>query len=295
MLITLLIQRKKTALLPLALLLIGWPFISSTLSFSPSNNPDNNSLRILSYNAKLFREWGTYGKFSMDMIKWVANDTSDVKCLQEYSTNANWTELDVTSKIKRKGYKGFIFRADVADREHNSGMAIFSKFEMLDSGVVFQDRNTLNAAIFADINFNDKVVRVYNVHLASMNLELNQVDGLNKIPYVIKRLKMGSLKRSDQIKILIDHANSSPYPYILCGDFNETPYSYAYCQLKAKFKNAFEKAGNGFGFTFNEVPYLLRIDHQFYRSDIKAVHYYVNRTMNISDHFPTFGYYVIPK
>ncbi len=293
-LIVLIIKRKRTASLPLTLLLISWPFLSSTLTFHNSQ-PNDNAIQILSFNTKLFRKPNTYSQFSTDMIQWVASDSSDIKCLQEYSTNATWPLLDVTAQIKQNGYQGYTFRAKVIDSDHSPGMAIFSKFNLLDTGIVFQDNNTLNAAIYADVDVKGKTMRVYNVHLASMNLELNETNSPEEVLPIVKRLKSGSIKRSNQIKVLIAHTQSSPYPFILCGDFNETPYSYAYYQLKTQFKNAFEEAGNWFGFTFNEIPYLLRIDHQFYRSDIQAVGYRVNRSMNISDHFPTSGYYVIPK
>lgn len=292
-LILLIIKRKRASVVPLLILSISWPFLVSTVSFH-SKLPKDNSIRILSFNTKLFRKPKTYSQFSTDMIKWVARDSSDIKCLQEYSTNTTWPLLDVTAQIKQKGYQGYTFRAKVFDSDHNPGMAIFSKFNLIDSGVVFQDNNTLNAAIYADVDVKGKVIRVYNVHLASMNLELNETSPEEVLP-ILKRLKSGSIKRSNQIKVLIAHTQSSPYPFILCGDFNETPYSYVYFKLKAQFKNSFEETGNGFGFTFNEIPYVLRIDHQFYRSDIQAVGYHINRSMNISDHFPTYGYYVIPK
>lgn len=292
-LIILTIKRKKILLLPLFTLVAGWPFLQSTLSFN-KELPKNNSIQVLSFNAKLFREPRTYNKFSTEMIQWVANDTSAIKCLQEYSTNQRWEPLDVTGQIKRKGYSGFTFQANVEDREHNRGMAIFSKFNMLDSGVVFESVNTVNAAIFADLDVDGKTIRVYNVHLASMNLDLYETRGLSKILSIIKKLKYGAVKRSEQIKELIRHTQSSPYPYIICGDFNETPYTYAYYQLKKEYQNTFLEVGNGFGFTFNEIPYLLRIDHQFHSSDIDAVGYEVNRTMKISDHFPTHAYYLKP-
>lgn len=291
--ILLIIQRKKLAWLPLLTLLAGWPFLQSTFSFN-KELPKKNSIQILSFNTKFFREPRTYSKFSTEMIQWVANDTSEIKCLQEFSTNPRWEPLDVTGQIKQKGYSGFTFQANVTDRDHNPGMAIFSKFNMLDSGIVFEAVGTPNAAIFADLDINGKIIRVYNVHLASMNLDLHETRGFSKILFIIKRLKYGAVKRSEQIKELIRHTKASPYPYIICGDFNETPYTYAYYQLKREFQNTFEEKGNGFGFTFNEIPYLLRIDHQFHSSDIHPVGHKVNRSMKISDHLPTYGYYSIP-
>jgi len=291
-LILLVLQRKRMAALSLFALLIGWPFLRDTVTFNTKHHT-GNSIQVLSFNAKFFRQPKTYSKFSTEMIQWVAHDTAAIKCLQEYSTNPKWAPLDATGQIKQKGYKGYIFQADVVDSDHNKGMAIFSKFPMLDSGIAFEAKGTPNAAIFVDLNVNGKTIRVYNVHLASMNLELRENTGLAKIWYIIKRLKFGAIKRNEQLRELIAHTKSTPYPFIICGDFNETPYTYNYRELKKEYPNTFEETGRGFGFTFNEIPYWLRIDHQFYSNNIKAVGYCVDRTMNISDHFPTYGYYLI--
>ena len=63
----------------------------------------------------------------------------------------------------------------------------------------------------------------------------------------------------------------SPYPVILCGDFNEVPYGYAYGRVRKQLRNAFENSGTGFGFTYNKAPRYIRIDNQFY-SNKKVSH-----------------------
>ncbi len=109
------------------------------------------------------------------------------------------------------------------------------------------------------------------------------------------RLKHGAEKRSSQIDLLIEHANNSPYPVVICGDFNETPYSYNYFKLKKHFSNSFENAGHGFGFSYHSILFFLRIDHQFYTNRIKALDYRIDREMRISDHFPARSLYSISK
>ena len=61
----------------------------------------------------------------------------------------------------------------------------------------------------------------------------------------------------DQIK---KHMDSSPYSIIICGDFNDTPVSYAYQKLGENKKDAFLESGNGIGASFNKIP-TLRIDY----------------------------------
>ncbi len=289
---------REHVVYPVIALIIFIPFIPVT--WHPGWRPQSGvyDLSVMSLNAKLFRKHKTYSKFSFEMIKWAAGDTSVIKCFQEYSTNSRWKVLDVTRQIAEKGYEYYAFRAPT-EEEHNPGLAIFSKYKILERGVVWQNRNSLNAGIYVDVEIKGRDIRVYNVHLASMYLQLYQYKSphnyLWKVKRLITQLKYGALRRSAQIDKLIDHARKSPYPYIICGDFNEIPYSYNYFKLKRYFGNAFESAGRGFGFSFNGILFFLRIDHQFYGEGITPVRYRVDRNMKISDHFPTRGWYKIDK
>ncbi len=288
--------KLRLIVFPLMALFFGIPFLQVTYSNKGSSSAKlDYDLSILSFNTKYFRKRKTYSEFSSDMIRWVAEDKTDIKCLQEYSTNDRWPELDVTRQIKEQGYNAFVYAADMVEAEHSPGMAIYTRHEIVDSGFVWKSVSSVHSCMYADIKMSENIIRIYNVHLASMQLRLYEYkDPTNywgKIKYLIRALKTGAKVRSNQIEKLIEHASNSPHPYIICGDFNETPYSYNYFRLRSSFYNSFDKAGHGLGFTFNSVLFFLRIDHQFYSSDLQALDFRVDRKMRISDHFPTRGYY----
>lgn len=293
-LIALMFMRSRLLLFPLIALLLATPFILSTVSIHQKEIPEK-SFSILSFNAHLFREHHNYAKFTLESISWVVNDSSDIKCIQEYSTNERWRNLDVNAQLKDKGYERFTFKATLPDREHALGMGIFSRYPMIDSGIVWEDKGSLNAGLFADIRIGSDTIRVYNVHLASMNLELAQYKNTDnymaKMRVLLGKLKAGSIQRSEEIRTLLDHVASSPYRVIVCGDFNETPYGYNYRLINSRLSNVFEKAGSGFGFTYNSKMFFLRIDHQFAGDNIEPVYYYVDRSLKQSDHFPTKAAY----
>jgi endonuclease/exonuclease/phosphatase family metal-dependent hydrolase len=295
-LVILLLMRTRLVLFPLIALLLATPFILSTISFHNKVIPAR-SFTILSFNAHLFREHHDYSKFTLESIRWVVEDSSDIKCIQEYSTNARWRNLDVNGQLEDKGYERFTFKATLPDPEHDLGMGIFSRYPIANSGIVWEDKGSLNAGLYADIHIDTDTIRVYNVHLASMNLELAQYKStdnyLAKIRLLLGKLKAGSIRRSDEIRMLLAHVESSPYPVVVCGDFNETPYGYNYRLINSKLENAFEAAGRGFGFTYNSKMFFLRIDHQFAGNNIEPVSFYVDRRLKQSDHFPTRAIYVI--
>jgi endonuclease/exonuclease/phosphatase family metal-dependent hydrolase len=287
----------RLVIFPLLAILAGSPFLFVSVNYSIPTDNKRHDLSVLSFNAKTFRKLKVNKEFSFDMIKWVVNDSSAVKCIQEYSTNSQSAELDVNKQMSEKGHNSFIYTARVDDAENSSGIAIFTKYNILDSGYVWTNHGTTNAGIFVDILCHDDTIRIYNVHMESNHLRLYQYKDPDRYPGKVKglisKLKYGAEARSHQVDRLIAHTNACPYPYIICGDFNETPYSYNYFKLRAQFNNAFEEAGSGFGFTFNSILFFLRIDHQFYNQQVKAAKFRVDRSMKLSDHFPTRGYYRI--
>ena len=113
-----LVKLSKLIVFPLIGLLAGSPFIYRTISFNkPERDADN--LSVLSFNAKLFRKAKTYSAFSSEMINWVVNDSSLVKCIQEYSTNNRWAELDVTGQLEKQGYHSFTFSSKLKNNDHS--------------------------------------------------------------------------------------------------------------------------------------------------------------------------------
>ncbi len=231
-------------------LVCGFPFFLVSVKLNTNRETAKNAFSVLSLNAKFFRKPKTYDAFSLDMIKWVAKDSSDIKCIQEYSTDNRWEPLDATKQITMPGYHAFTLQSKVEDRDHNPGLAIFTKFDILDSGVVWEDTTTSNGTIFVDLLVRKDTLRVYNVHLGSMGLNVGQYKNPHYYGYKLKtlvaKLRHGATNRSAQIDRIIEHTKTSPYPYLICGDFNETPYGYNYLRLRRHFSNAFERASQAF-------------------------------------------------
>lgn len=107
------------------------------------------------------------------------------------------------------------------------------------------------------------------------------------------RLKRGFTTHSRQINIVDSCVRNSPYPVIVCGDFNSMPYSYVYQKMRHNLSNAFEDAGNGFGFSYRDPKlFFLRIDNQFYSdSRLHVFDYQTHRDIELSDHFPITATY----
>jgi endonuclease/exonuclease/phosphatase family metal-dependent hydrolase len=173
------------------------------------------------------------------------------------------------------------------------GIAIISKFPIVHKGEIFTEKsNYANRSIFTDIRVNSDTIRIVNLHFHSMVLNpLPSTTNLSSMKQftidTYARVKSGLLFREKQANMILDFINNSPYPVIVAGDFNEIPYGYVYRKFSKFFDNAFEEAGNGFGFSINTTFPFLRIDNQFYDANtFDAIHYTTFREISISEHYP---------
>ena len=294
-------RTKRSAIWPALALIVGWYFITITFHFS-IGKPSQQNLEILSYNSHRFKprydEWG----YSTKMMDWFANDSSTIKCVQEFSSNERKPEYSVFKKMQAAGYSWFSTEAPGAKipKGNKSRLAIFSKFPIINTGIFPINIATGNHGIYADIKWHNDTIRIYDVRLFSMSIPLHKYQDTDqyesKMKHLIRKLKNGSINRSIEIDHLINHVEKCPYPYVICGDFNGIPYGYNYRKLSAHFNDAFDEAGRGFGFTFNsKTVFFLRIDHQFYGNGLAPERLQVGRGMAISDHFPIRGNYHLEK
>ena len=134
----------------------------------------------------------------------------------------------------------------------------------------------------AEIEFPEKSVRVWNVHLQK---SIGNTDA--------------QYQMTDQLAGQIALTES---PRIVAGDFNATVVNYPYKKIRQQLENAFENAGSGFGFTFPSparrfgifTPFM-RIDHVFYSHDFNVHKAYVVQNSGNSDHYPVVAFLSLKK
>jgi endonuclease/exonuclease/phosphatase family metal-dependent hydrolase len=156
-----------------------------------------------------------------------------------------------------------------------SGVTILSKYPMIDSGQLSYGKKTAaERLIYTDIKVRDQVFRVFTSHLESVLFQPKDYRGLSQIKNaddsaweasknIVSKLKRAYKFRSEQAKIIRQHINDSPFPVIICGDFNDIPNSYTYFKIKGELHDAFLKKGSGIGRTFRHLSPTLRIDYIF--------------------------------
>lgn len=271
-----LLKVKKHLLLSLAVLLIGFNYVTSLYKFTASKPASEVSdLSIMSYNVRLFNlfDWIEKENIEQEIRSFILKDNPDVICFQEYHKNDSFL---------LKGYHKY---ESLSKGKVRSGQAIFSKFPILNSGSI-SFPNTSNDAIFIDIKVKEEVIRVYNVHLQSSKINTD-VDALKKetSENLFKRVGSTFKLQQSQADLFLNHVKQSPYKVVISGDFNNTVYSFVYHYIKGDFVDSFQEAGNGFGRTYDFKFFPVRIDFILVDKSFK-VDSFTSYNEKFSDHYP---------
>jgi endonuclease/exonuclease/phosphatase family metal-dependent hydrolase len=291
------------ALLALLVLAFGFPFIkaSFTMHSNPKSRNRNKSFAVLTYNVQVFNAYSKKNNnyaLSKNTLNWVKYDNAAIKCLQEFYYMPNHTVFNTLAQLgKAEKYK-YYFKPALTDKNNGQfGLAIFTKFPIIRTGEVNLQDKSYNDAIFADLLVFGDTIRVYNVHLQSMKINKKRMTDTDKwkenLVDLAQRLRYGFSARANQINLIAEHIANCKHKVILCGDLNDVPYSYTYFRLKKMLDNAFEEAGNGFGFSLNSSIFYVRIDNQFCSSNLQVLDYETHNEVIYSDHFPVRSVYAL--
>jgi endonuclease/exonuclease/phosphatase family metal-dependent hydrolase len=312
LLILSLAMRKKSSLYYVLALVIGSNYVVSTVGVKylfKSSDTTEFTFDVLSFNtgANLERQEVAAEHENTEttnsLSEWIFDLDADVQCYQEFIDRRRKSGFDLLNRLKTKGYQSYFSFDSVNSNRYGQvlGTLITSKYPILKSGDVLASENGFNRISYVDLLIRKDTIRVINVHLESMGLKpfhpanaTGFESRKENTRILIAKLKEGVFERSEQIKVLSAFVETSPYPVVCAGDFNDLPYSYSYQFLRKRMKNAFEQAGKGFGFTYNgHTLRILRIDNQFYSTGLSAVQFTTHNDVHLSDHFPLVGRYKI--
>jgi len=302
----LLIILKKRVILGCLLIITCIEPIRQTYPFSkePNNQANKPRFSVMNWNVGTFSP-AKFGQSDEQAARintalaWLRRQTTlpDIFCIQEFFHHDEVSSTRTIETIMTIGDYQYAY-ATPRNFEYAKGiygLITFSRFPVLKSGLVFQEEGaSLNGCIFSDILFNGDTIRIYNVHLNSMNIrwQADQTICIN-IDSIVSRLMRGQEARSNQTELLLNHQSLSPYPAIICGDFNTTPYEKIYKSfLKKGLSNSFETTNLGYHwFSYHRFPFWVRIDHQFYSTPLQSFRHQIMGDVSVSDHYPIWSEY----
>ena len=289
-----LFRRWRSAVIILGAVLLSWPtlrLISPVNLSGVKENPDNTHIKVLTMNVTEFN-WQDNTDVPSKNMRYILDENADVVVIQEGLVYFSYESQRRIKPMLSELYKKYPYR-----KKHFFDVGILSKypFTEVESPVLMKD--SLNYFIKAwDVDAPGGSLRVVNMHLSSLRLtanESNVIESMNtpsgrkhRIKSVTEKLGSGFRSHVRQATALRDLLNDTSGDVLVMGDMNDTPGSYAYRTVCGDdLHDAWADTGFGPIYTFNAHHLYVKIDHIFYRGDLKPL--WCRRVKEgESDHYP---------
>ena len=279
--------RFHWALMPLITLLCCIPYIGTIFQIGSTDEKADvkSGIKFATYNVARF-SGETTGFIAQDVLSEMKRQKVDIVCFREYNDCSG-------DKKNSDSYKDYFPHSAFG----NNDMVIYSRYPIVNKkNIDFEQTN--NSAMWVEVNVNDNIYRVYNVHLETtgINGALHQASKMAKngvevqgnalVNAIYGNYTLGMIARSGQANMLAMDMRESEAPVIVCGDFNDVPYSYVYNTMLGDKIDGFKECGSGFMYTYRGDK-KVRIDYIFHEKGLEGLSYY-KKELSYSDLYPVF-------
>ncbi len=301
MLFVSLLLAPRTAWIPLVGLLLNFISIRNYYPVNISSPPPKGSVKILSFNTAAYGG-GKVHDAGRKIAEYMAKSKADIICVQEADVDASYMKNDILPLMRRHTP-----HSDTVRDGRSSTLQCFSRWPIAEKKLIASEGNNV-CAVFKILLGPTDTLHLINVHLKSVDLsndERNEFSGIvhrkdslnsevlqKKGRTIVSKLSASSEKRAQQVDQLAAYLEAHQGEnIILCGDFNDTPISYAHHRVSTFLKDCYAATGNGLGRSFMRYGMIVRIDNIFCSSSHwKPFSCRVETDINLSDHYPISCY-----
>ncbi len=292
--------RARMVWLPLLGLLMCYVPIRKYTPFNPPKDPPFKSLKVLSYNVFMFAVEDLDENEDNPIVNYILDSKADIVCLQEADT------MGVKRKNVFKRFKAAFPYCDAekAPIKYGQTMILLSRFPILRKERIAYESEG-NSSFAYIIDYHGTEVLVINNHFESNRMTeedkesyksivkdpLNNLDAPEVPTRLIDKLTTAATLRAPQVETVAAYVKkyqSRRMPIILCGDFNDSPISYAHHTIEKLLTDCYVSCGNGPGISYNRSGMYFRIDHIFCSDDFKPYGAKVDNKIAASDHYPIY-------
>lgn len=287
----------RRLLIPIIGFLLAYPAIRVYVPLHGKSTVPEGSLRVISYNVCGYGGNFKYEQAFDTIFSYFKAQQADIVCIQE-DMSSKW--LDTQKRYEE--YFPYNDTTRISKNPHGTlnSVGIHSRYPILfKEEIPYESENNGSVAYYLKIN--DDTVIVINNHLEHIHLNTEERSRYNDMISgevardtmeaetvgIVKKLTVGMSIRAKHAEIVHKYIeNHSQYPIISCGDFNDTPISYARHTMARGLTDCFVESGCGFGISFNRKGFSFRIDHMMCSSHFTPYQCTVDDNMDASDHYP---------
>lgn len=243
-------KRKRCGVLYLLLLLGSLPVLSGYCPFhrwGQAEHPLANRLALICWNTEGFQlNKDTLAKAAQA----IQAHQPDLICLQErpHTNLLAWDTLQAA-------FPAYPYRVTNSREDEVLNLALFSRWpiERVQESY-FPD--SFNKILQVDLRMEEQIIRLFNVHLQTTGM-----NGATIGKKSLQAMRRHAIQRNCQADLLAKAIAESPYPVIVCGDFNDTPASYAYRRVSRQLQDGYLRAGKTWKGSYQRWGNWLRIDY----------------------------------
>lgn len=262
-------KTKWKTIIPLLAILLHTDYLLAVYQPLYWNEPtaseqEGTPLTVVTNNASHFY-WDR--KYTMnEAAAYIKKLQPDIVCFQEAPGDGYYHRDSIRYAFDYVLYKYISRRTD------HLPTTIYSRYPIHSVKALYY-KNSSNMSLIADVRINNQYIRVINNHFETTSV--NAYRGIITAPGkslkvrakavkdLVLKMKSNYQKRAEQADTIHAEIERSPYPVLVCGDFNDTPASYTYHRTCEDLVDGFRDCGSGYQYTFRQLYKLWRIDYVF--------------------------------
>lgn len=265
-------------------------------TYCPINLPQSapaGSIKVVSYNSYGFGYGDKDSTCYLQMLDYLRNSDANILCVQEGGS------LPIHQKSLVEATAHWPYKDTVqVDAVHNS-VIIFSDYPLLSRHITYSSSPGHLCAIYK-LDIEGDTICVVNSHFVSNSISSNDKQAYHKLVTVTdedsskqdilrlaRKINEAGLKRAEQADSLAMYLETlGDMPVIVCGDFNDSPLSYAHHRLVRILDDAYTASGLGPGISYHKSQMFFRLDNILCSHHWKSYGADVDAKAKMSDHYP---------
>lgn len=284
--------RPRGVVIPFLGFVVCYGPVRRYIPFNIKHDPPKDCIKVLSYNV-----WN-YGAATdrgvpNKILEYIRRQDADIVCLQEAS------EVQVGAAQVDSLLSPLYQYKDTACTK-GDWITLFSKFPVrAKEHIEYESKSNLSCAFTLSVNGHDVIV--VNNHLETTGLTKDEKERFGEMvkgdldghaaastsKWLVGHLGQQTRKRAPQAEAVARYISyHQGTPMIVCGDFNDTPLSYAHRVIGKGLTDCYVSTGNGPGISYNRSRIYVRIDNIMCTDDFEPYACKVDNTIDSSDHYP---------
>ena len=286
----------KKAWIPIVGFAAAYVPITLFMPLNMRQDVPEGAIKLISYNVCTYGGNYKYDHGFDTVFSYLEREKADIVCLQE--------DVDTWRRFVFQRYAKIYPYNDTTMLQNNAFtyncVGIHTRFPIIRKERIWYPSNT-NGSVAYYLNTGKDTLLVINNHLEGTHLSESERNNYKRMlrgkmerdtakaesMFLIEKLGNNNAKRAVQADIVHRYIEEHrQYPTIVCGDFNDTPISYARRTIAQGLTDCFQTTGKGLGLSYNQKGFYFRIDHILCSPDLQPYNCEIDDDMDASDHYP---------